>query len=76
MSYPLFLYELRYVHSPVVPGLTKTPPLVKFELGWLLREGFFELVSEIWNKETKGSTSLQVWQKQNKKSTTISERMG
>jgi hypothetical protein len=22
MSYPLFLYELRYVHSPVVPGLT------------------------------------------------------
>jgi hypothetical protein len=22
MSYPLFLYELRYVRSPVVPGLT------------------------------------------------------
>jgi hypothetical protein len=22
MFYPLFLYELRYVHSPVVPGLT------------------------------------------------------
>jgi hypothetical protein len=22
MSYPLFLYELRYVHSPVVPGPT------------------------------------------------------
>jgi hypothetical protein len=25
MSYPLFLYELRYVHSPVVPGLTCIP---------------------------------------------------
>jgi hypothetical protein len=23
MSYPLILYELRYVHSPVVPGLTR-----------------------------------------------------
>ena len=28
----------------------------------LLREGFFELVSDVWNKENKGSTSLQVWQ--------------
>jgi hypothetical protein len=29
MSYPLFRYELRYVRSPVVPGLTETdaPPL-------------------------------------------------
>jgi hypothetical protein len=24
MPYPLFLYELRYVHSPVTPGLTAT----------------------------------------------------
>jgi hypothetical protein len=24
MSYPLFLYELRYVPSPVVPGLTQS----------------------------------------------------
>jgi len=40
----------------------RTPPLFQFELGWLLREGFFELVSDVWNKENKGSTSLQVWQ--------------
>jgi hypothetical protein len=23
MTYPLILYELRYVHSPIVPGLTE-----------------------------------------------------
>jgi hypothetical protein len=25
MPYPLFLYELHYVRSPVVPGLTERP---------------------------------------------------
>jgi hypothetical protein len=28
MSYPLILYELHYVHSPVVPGLTTSPILL------------------------------------------------
>jgi hypothetical protein len=27
-----------------------------------LRDDFFELVSEIWNKENRGSTPLQKWQ--------------
>lgn len=40
----------------------KAPPLFKFELRWLLREGFLELVSEIWHKESRGSTAQQVWQ--------------
>jgi hypothetical protein len=40
----------------------KQPPF-KFELGWLLKEGFFEVVSEVWNKETRGSTPMQRWQK-------------
>ena len=31
----------------------KKQPLFKFELGWLLREGFFELLSDIWQKEKR-----------------------
>jgi hypothetical protein len=38
------------------------PPPFKFELGWLLKEGFFEMVSEVWTKESKGSSPLQRWQ--------------
>jgi hypothetical protein len=54
-------------HTPLLlstgEGASHTkPPLFKFVLGWLLREGFFYLVSEAWNKENRGSTSLQVWQ--------------
>jgi hypothetical protein len=37
-------------------------PLFKFELGWLLRDGFYELVAGVWNKETKGGTPLKRWQ--------------
>jgi hypothetical protein len=39
----------------------KQPPF-KFELGWLLKEGFFETVSEVWTKERKGNTPMQCWQ--------------
>jgi hypothetical protein len=34
----------------------------KFELGWLLKEGFFDVVSEVWRKESRGTTSMQRWQ--------------
>ena len=34
----------------------------KFELGWLLKDGFFELVSEVWHKEKIGVTPMQKWQ--------------
>jgi hypothetical protein len=34
----------------------KKQPSFKFELGWLLKEGFFVVVSDVWNKETRGST--------------------
>jgi hypothetical protein len=37
-------------------------PLSKFELGWLLRDGFYELVVDVWNKQTKGDTPLKRWQ--------------
>jgi hypothetical protein len=40
----------------------RRPPPFKFELGWLLKEGFFEMVSEVWTKESKGSSPMQRWQ--------------
>lgn len=36
-------------------------PLFKFELGWLLREGLLELVTDIWRKEIRGLTKLEKW---------------
>jgi hypothetical protein len=41
--------------------IKKQPPF-KFELGWLLKEGFFETVSEVWTKERRGSTPMRHWQ--------------
>jgi hypothetical protein len=36
--------------------------LFKFELGWLLKDGFYDMVIEIWQKERKGSTPMEIWQ--------------
>jgi hypothetical protein len=54
-------------HTPLLLSTgEKTKPLkqppFKFELGWLLKEGFFEVVSEIWKKENRGITPMQRWQ--------------
>jgi hypothetical protein len=37
-------------------------PLFKFELGWFLREGFSEMVTQVWQNESRGITPLQKWQ--------------
>jgi predicted secreted Zn-dependent protease len=37
-------------------------PTFKFELGWLLKEGFMDTVSEVWRKEERGVTPMQRWQ--------------
>ena len=37
-------------------------PLFKFELGWLCREGFREMVAHVWNKEIRSQSALQSWQ--------------
>jgi hypothetical protein len=34
----------------------------RFEVGWLLKDGFFELVFDVWNKETRGETPMKKWQ--------------
>jgi hypothetical protein len=34
----------------------------KFELAWLLKDGFHEKVKEVWLRESKGNTSIEIWQ--------------
>jgi hypothetical protein len=41
---------------------TKKQPPFKFELDWLLKDGVFQVVSEVWKKENKGGTPMQRWQ--------------
>jgi hypothetical protein len=33
----------------------------KFELGWLNREGFHDLVKRVWEQPVAGSTPIQRW---------------
>ena len=36
-------------------------PQFKFELGWLHREGFSDMVKEVWKRPVKGNTPIQRW---------------
>jgi hypothetical protein len=36
--------------------------MFKFELGWLLRDGFMEMVKDIWANATGGQTPMERWQ--------------
>jgi hypothetical protein len=38
---------------------TRSQPPFRFEFGWLLKDGFFERVSDVWNKEKRGETPMQ-----------------
>lgn len=38
------------------------PPPFRFELGWLLRDGFSDMVKDIWATVTEGNTSMERWQ--------------
>ena len=37
-------------------------PLFKFESGWLTRDDFFYLITNVWKAENRGTTPLQRWQ--------------
>jgi hypothetical protein len=39
-----------------------TQPMFKFELGWLLRDGFLDMVRDIWANTTMGRTPMERWQ--------------
>ena len=52
-------------HAPILltTGLARPPcsQHFKFELGWLHREGFHELVKRIWDRPVAGSSPIQIW---------------
>jgi hypothetical protein len=33
--------------------------MFKFELGWLLREGFIDMIRDIWSNTTTGHTTME-----------------
>jgi hypothetical protein len=39
----------------------KNQPQFKFELAWLLRDDFFDIVAEVWRREKGGATPIQKW---------------
>jgi exonuclease III len=39
-----------------------TQPMFKFELGWLLRDGFLDMVRDIWTNTVVGDSPMQRWQ--------------
>jgi adenine specific DNA methylase Mod len=43
------------------PTSNNNQSLFKFELGWLLREGFMDLVIDIWHSVDEGHNSLERW---------------
>jgi hypothetical protein len=53
-------------HTPLLlnTGMSSqhTSHMFKFELRWLLKDGFYDMVIEIWQKERKGSSPLEIWQ--------------
>jgi hypothetical protein len=53
-------------HTPLLLDTGRAPsscnqPLFKFELGWLLREGFAEMVKEIWESVIEDDDSMRRW---------------
>jgi hypothetical protein len=70
-NYPLSTVESRdrniSDHTPFIlntGGSThhNRQPTFKFETGWLTRDGFFDIVVDIWQSECRGSTALENWQ--------------
>jgi exonuclease III len=53
-------------HTPLLldTGMpsSHSPSTFKFELSWLFKDGFYNLVSELWQKEMTGSTPMEIWQ--------------
>jgi hypothetical protein len=52
---PLLLNTGKGTHGNKQPGF-------KFELGWLLREDFIDMVAGVWRKEQGGINPLERWQ--------------
>jgi hypothetical protein len=53
-------------HTPLLLDTGWAPsngnqPLFKFELGWLLRDGFTDMVEEIWESASEEEDSMRRW---------------
>jgi hypothetical protein len=71
IQFPLTLVEPRdrniSDHTPLVVNTRASTHQIgdrpfKFERGWLLRDEFYDMVANIWQSETEGSTPLERWQ--------------
>ena len=54
-------------HTPLllntgVASSDSNQPTFKFELGWLLRDGFMDMLKKVWSEEDTGSTPMEKWQ--------------
>jgi hypothetical protein len=54
-------------HTPLIlnPNETSTSgntALFKFEYGWLLRDGFIEMIRKNWSSHMEGNTPIERWQ--------------
>jgi hypothetical protein len=54
-------------HSPLLidigtPSSSNNQPMFKFELGWLLRDGFMEMVRNVWDSVKNEEESMRCWQ--------------
>jgi hypothetical protein len=54
-------------HTPLLLDTGRAPssgnqPLFKFELGWLLREGFADMVKEVWESVSEEEDNMRRWQ--------------
>jgi hypothetical protein len=71
INFPLAKVEARDQnisdHTPLVVSTgasthqSRSRPF-RFERGWLLKEGFYDMVANIWRSENSGSSPLQRWQ--------------
>jgi hypothetical protein len=70
-KFPIATVETRDMdlsnHTPLVLNTgasthNNKQPLFIFERGWLLREGFFDMVANLWQSENKGVTAMERWQ--------------
>jgi hypothetical protein len=70
-NYPLSTVESRdrniSDHTPLILNIGASThqnrqSTFKFEKGWLTRDGFFDMVANIWQSECRGYTALERWQ--------------
>jgi hypothetical protein len=53
-------------HTPLLlntekPTNAHTEPMFKFELRWLLRDGFIDMIRDLWSNTTTGHTPMERW---------------